>query len=507
MHEPQEGFCEREECQFHIFHDRPCTLLIDDVELACTSAKGRHEWAWTPGFYAGIVFAELLDESGALLASYELDVAPDQNKLGRFLFQEMVSQLVEADPLMLFGAEAARHRIGTEGYVTSPHLEYARLKKFGPMMLRALRMLSTSPLAHLRYEREWRQPHAVRKMDQQSLRSMVNLPAAISLLYERNEHSETIEGAKVLFNVSRSIESFDTPAHRTLMLILHSVMARARLVSEKLKAIANKENPSDVRSAMTPRLDIRLKFLFTLEMELRHLCRHRPFDQVRRKEISSAGLTVIAGSPVYAEAFRSALRILRPGLLGQKNEETLPISPTWEIYERWCFIAIYRALQLIFPEVAWIKSYPSARSDNILFVGHTNGTVINLHFQPRFPAMDNKGSHTFWSISGERVPDIVLTCSRKNFRTMLVFDAKYRVSRQNVLDAMSSAHLYRDSLRWDGQSPDISVLLVPASGGVPWLESDEFLSEHAVGVIPLSSQIEIQKLVSTLKLQLFPKII
>jgi hypothetical protein len=63
-----------------------------------------------------------------------------------------------------------------------------------------------------------------------------------------------------------------------------------------------------------------------------------------------------------------------------------------------------------------------------------------------------------------------------------VFDAKYRASRANVLEAMASAHIYQDSLRIGGDRPAGSLLLVPAAGGAPWLESPEFQGRHRVGI-------------------------
>jgi hypothetical protein len=62
-----------------------------------------------------------------------------------------------------------------------------------------------------------------------------------------------------------------------------------------------------------------------------------------------------------------------------------------------------------------------------------------------------------------------------------VFDAKYRASRANVLDAMGSAHIYQDSLRIGAERPWASVLLIPAGGGAPWLEESAFHAEHRVG--------------------------
>ena len=68
-----------------------------------------------------------------------------------------------------------------------------------------------------------------------------------------------------------------------------------------------------------------------------------------------------------------------------------------------------------------------------------------------------------------------------------VLDAKYRTTRSNVLDAMASAHIYRDSLRWNGRRPESAVLLVPRGGGAAWMEQPDFIRSHRVGVCALST--------------------
>jgi len=67
----------------------------------------------------------------------------------------------------------------------------------------------------------------------------------------------------------------------------------------------------------------------------------------------------------------------------------------------------------------------------------------------------------FWSVSRQREPDIVLRVEGGGSEArFVVFDAKYRTSRSAVLDAMASAHIYRDSLRFGGRAPTEKVTWV-----------------------------------------------
>ncbi len=73
----------------------------------------------------------------------------------------------------------------------------------------------------------------------------------------------------------------------------------------------------------------------------------------------------------------------------------------------------------------------------------------------------------------------------------LCLDAKYRSEASQVADAFTSAHIYRDSLRWDGFGKEGccagAVLLVPATDpkGEHWFEKD-FRDSHGVGAFQLT---------------------
>ena len=115
------------------------------------------------------------------------------------------------------------------------------------------------------------------------------------------------------------------------------------------------------------------------------------------------------------------------------------------------------------------------------------GERIDLQLQPSFRSTSGKTRDGFWSVSGQRWPDIVLSWANPEESGFVVLDAKYRVARKNVLDAMSSAHIYQDSLRMGSMRPTCSVLLVPDSCGAPWLENADFVAEHKVGIAALQS--------------------
>jgi hypothetical protein len=475
------GFQESARYTFSLERPGIYYFVVDDVVLETDVEKDCQRWYWQPRFYAGTVVAELLDEHGNHLASYHLDVAPAPDKLGKDFFQQVVEDLRLTGPEWLLGAESAQQAFGESGHVMSVHLAYGRLKRFGLAYVEALRRVRARPLSILRSERRLVPAHGVRRIDARTLLAIARSPGAAAEISHRRHHCGAVG---VLYDVPVSREDVNSPAHHILLNGMFAVIHRIRWVREELARLAGTRT-MQARTPMAPRLAVRTKLLGELEDGLREICRSAPFSAVSRREISAAGLNVISGHPVYARAFRLGWQTLRSGVEGDTSEELFAISPTWEIYERWCFLQVVKALQALFPGLAWTRKKGSS-ADRVRVGGKCGSLSIEVHLQRTFPAVDRRtDGKPFYSISAERRPDIVVTWQSASSSGMVVFDAKYRVARQYVLEAMESAHIYKDCLRWHGNRPKFAMLLVPAAGGVPCLEDSAFHAEHKVGVIPL----------------------
>lgn len=476
------GFMERGTYYFEIV---PASrLFVDDEPLE----RARHEafdaWRWEPGFYAGKVIAELVDTSGKVVASYHFDVAPDQNKLGEVSFAAMLDELLAFDTRLLLGNEYAQLEVGHEGRTSNPHLQYARLKRYGPALLSAFTEVLRKPLTQLHRERTLRPTHQLRRIDRQTLRRALQDPAATALLRNPEQASAGSEG--LYFDVPTVFEDLDNPANQALAVVLGKALRRSRYVIAALQKIIDGEGDTGARSALAPRLGRRIEFLEGLHSDLRRIQRTEPFCSLRQPRISAAGLNAISAHPAYARAYRHGWYVLRPGIDGSREGERLWISPTWEIYERWCYLQVVAIMKSIYPDLQWHDLWPDSRMDVVRCEGRSSDVQVNVLLQVRCPAFDQPASHGFSSISGKRYPDIVVTVESPAGSSFIVMDAKYRVERKWVLEGMVSAHLYRDCLRWKGRKPDLSILLVPRAGGAPLLETLTYQEAHGVGVAVLS---------------------
>jgi hypothetical protein len=231
------------------------------------------------------------------------------------------------------------------------------------------------------------------------------------------------------------------------------------------------------------RVERRLRVLDELEFRASKSIIGRPFLETSKAHISSSGLTQIAAQPIYSKAYRLGSRALAVGVEGTDQSDDLHITNSWGIYETWCYLAVLECIQ----DLVGVKlsvSQPSAVSADLAF-STTVGTYGSLEvlFQAIFPSITPSQGRLGHSISRMRIPDIVLIHKTGNTVRTMVLDAKWRSGKENVLDAMQSAHIYHDSLRIDKQPPMLCILLFPGNNTVPELEQEESILAHGVGAI------------------------
>ena len=138
--------------------------------------------------------------------------------------------------------------------------------------------------------------------------------------------------------------------------------------------------------------------------------------------------------------------------------------------------------------VACALSAPGTGGGAVL-TGTDGSARAELLFNPTFPSMlHGLPAHGRISLSTERRPDLVLAWTTPSTRRWVVFDAKYRVGAANLGDAMTSAHIYRDALRWADQGGACAGawLLSPrrSADADPWFQP-AFHVAHGFGALEL----------------------
>ena len=310
-------------------------LLIDDSPLE----GGDDYWIWSPGYYAGQVRAELLVDGPQAVATYTLDVSPHSGKLGGDVFQAMLDEIWDFDPRLVLGTEPARSPVGQQEHVADPWLEYARLRSYGDNFVRALGAIARQPIRELRAERALVPLQYVRRADRQTALAAVRIPPLSAVLAGRDS---TLPSTKALplFDVPVTRETLDAAANRCIAAVTRDIARRAIRLRKTLEMAVDRETESDTRSDLASRWPRRRAFLDGLVRQLRQAQRVSPIRDVTRLEISAAGLNAVSSDPAYSRAYGLAWRILRHGVEGPPDGERMWICPTWEIYERWCFVRL-----------------------------------------------------------------------------------------------------------------------------------------------------------------------
>ena len=273
--------------------------------------------------------------------------------------------------------------------------------------------------------------------------------------------------------------------------MLRALRLRCRELVGKLDELSGRA-ADETRTGVANRVGRWKQILRGTERGFAETERRRPFREVRRPELSGAGLNAVAAHPLYARFWRVGWEALRRGVHRCDPKDMIPLSPTWEIYERWCFVALARRLREWLPDYAWEQAGTTGSARRTIIGSGSDGHRIELHLQKTFRSTRGRRKAGGWSVSRQCVPDLVLESkSPAGVTRFVVLDAKYRAGEDAIVGGMAeSAHLYQDALRWGVRRPERTLLLVPNVDATPWLTSPEYIAEHHVGVVALRPDLE-----------------
>jgi len=466
--EPNEGFRELQEATFHA-PDAPGSRLLVDDELLPPTESGK--WSWKPGFVAGPVRAELLEPSGRKLGTWTLRVSPDPRKAPGGTFERMIEDILAQNPALLVGAESSRKKLGALHREDDPFVALERLRQREEGLLRAIAATRREPRSVLRSRREFVPLHRVRRSDPRTLAMAVREPAVIGAIRNRE-----INGQPFL-SVPAAERSLDSPANRAALLMVRALRRRASETLRQLKDKVKAEDQASARTTLAGKLPRWAEILGRMERTFSRAERASPFRDAKRPEITAAGLNAVAAHPLYSQFWRLGWEALWRGVSRDVKDE-LPLSPTWEIYERWCYVELSRHLA---QRLSGWEKREGGKGDHrkTRFLG-PDGAKVTLFLQKA------TGSTGLRSVSASAKPDLVLRWKTPFGAGFVVLDAKYRAAKSGILGGMrESSHFYQDALRWDGSRPEATLLLVPDAGEAADLADESFVSENRIGIAAL----------------------
>jgi hypothetical protein len=470
------GLVEDREYHLSIVGVQVYAIFVDDIAL--TSA-GQEAFRWSAGFFAGQV-SVVVRESVGTEHEFILEVCPTERKVAATHFEAMVEEIRRFDVALLLGDFGITSLFGEGGATTrfEMHIRWARMKRHLPAFIKATKDLARTEQRFLKgVERAESLARAKRIPEASCLdRRIVALAAGNAL------PDQELEAIRIWTQVPSY--SLDTPANRTMLALLNRVALALATISKWAAA------PTDGidREAHAARRTRRNEQIRDFTEEIRTLRRSHPFDAVSKAEMTSGGLTQIAAHPSYRRAHRLGVDSLKRGFASTRRKSQIGVIPTWGVYETWCFLTVSQLVeQILGQHLARVRKSALASAD-VALSAQCGLVTVEVLFQPVFPAQDTVSRSLCWSISQERVPDVGVVVTTNGTRRYMLFDAKYRSGRDNTLKAMSSAHIYHDSLRvaqnaTSDLAPEACLLLLPGPPHVAMLETPDYRNRQKVGAI------------------------
>ena len=167
------------------------------------------------------------------------------------------------------------------------------------------------------------------------------------------------------------------------------IIRRARSIAVGFEAQVQKIDDQATRTNMSDRWKVRKAVLAELEHRMIGQLRRPPFRDVTRPEITAAGLNAIASHPMYARAWRLGWKSMRAGVAGRTSADRLWTSPTWEVYERWCFGPDWPwTSPRSGPDLSWTGVEFGGKGAEARALGRGPDETIEILFQPSFPRAD-----------------------------------------------------------------------------------------------------------------------
>lgn len=343
-------------------------------------------------------------------------------------------------------------------------------------LLNAVEALLARPRHASQMTEEQRRLHTVRRADASIVRWLGRHPAAARQLDWRAEQRES----DPFVRVAAVEERLDHPANRFLAGQIRRVAASLRSIGDALLARRVVDGELTDAVAWTHARGARCHAAAdALNCRLRSswLC------TVPSGDATEAALTVVRGDAVYRRVHRLCDVLLRPRW-SAAGAPALPVRPTFALYELWVFLGLARALEEHIGPGRWRRLERLRTRTGAGAEWRASGArlIFNLPFTG-WPPSDPTRPH---SLTGLRRPDLALTLKTPSGPLWFALDAKYRVGHAALMDAFTSAHVYRDALRWPafGGAPRGVLLVCPRPGGdtAPWFDPG-FHAQWGIGAV------------------------
>lgn len=433
------------------------TLSIDGVQLeGLRSPNDRTaRWAWSPGFYSGLVRIDIKFSTGKR-AKAEIEIDPQIAKVSRNRYNRMVEDILE-DTTALFSIGPYRTGVGRGFHHELPPI--ARLEYLQSRLSRieeVVNKINDDPVRILKSREQEVSHYEAKKVTGKELVKSLQSGAILEEKQKSNSLPGSLKGIYPETIRKQSVETgLDIQEHREI---------KAALVKWKdwLLEVSNRLDAADNDSELGRRKSRWVSRCRRMSNRLNKLLGLSLFESVADISNTPTISSIYRQKPHYLEFFH-LYQGMEQGLSSVTGDALeIPISRTFDLYELWCFLRIARALaedtRIEDPDV----------SDLFRDTGHSEmvlaASSVTIEYGDDCTLAYQKGFGEYWmqddqkgSISRRMRPDIAII-DDDGAQEILILDAKYRIE-SGLNEALSSAHMYRDALVEEKGDGDIARMV------------------------------------------------
>ena len=248
-------------------------------------------------------------------------------------------------------------------------------------------------------------------------------------------------------------QTFDHSVNRYIRWLIEQVVDRLMDAVTELRNISSSKSEDSRESNWRY---ARASILEGMADRLRGLLWQSPLIDIEPSPLEDAAFLVILNDPLYATVHKYGRLLCNQSLSFEGEDFSSSMSRSFDIYELWCFQETVRqfeatlGMETTYRNVDKVSENPKWGT----IAEFSLGTEVwkleyNAIFSHHIPIDVNNSTRTKrYSLLGEQRPDIVVYYSNTSAdkHIWMALDAKYRTSKDNLINAFSSAFAYNQAL-------------------------------------------------------------
>jgi hypothetical protein len=422
-----------------------------------------------------------------------LEVGPHKGKLGADEFDEMLSELSQKSPILVWGLSPG-FRTGEETElapaIAHPAVVASQLPRFESL----LSLFTEDPPSLTKRIRSARPLEYSRRADIGTLRWLGRRPVILDAIRGARRAGSLID-SKTRVDQPEYIATNDHPVTRFVKYLLLRLNVRFENSANTIRNVPSTSFPDPFIQSHAEALG---REMDEAAQRMKTALARPLFRNIAPQPMSETAHQWLADHPVFSALVQTARRMLEPRLgYGPGGGVWSALKHTYDLFE---LFVLYRLLEQLPTELgpAWKrevgKPIVCERRESRPIDGAAwlyrgpDGLSLEVRYQQWFSrARMPPDGRLFASLSGTNVPDYVLVLRRNGHVILwLLLDAKYRSGQQAIDDGLNEVHRYRDALRVRGQPAIGAFVIAPRlqNQDAPYADP-KFHSYHSFGVLQI----------------------